>query len=712
MKKLLTFLITATISVSGVAQNLNELSQTAVWATVDDTGILPTGHESNLKSQHMELQQLIDTYQITSVVQAFPSSKKEDLLKVYQFNCNCEPEVLSRELNQISTISRAEVMPELTPFYTPDDFSLVFANDYALELINAKQAWEYSMGDTAVDIAITDTNYDLTHQELLGTVSVIDTPFYQTSYYHGTAVAITAAGNTDNAVGKSSIGSNCQLQLYNMTYNRLLTATYAGARVINASWGSCSYSSYVQDIIDEVYENGSIIVAAAGNGSTCNDPTALVYPAANNHVISVSSIGPSNNHERSIGDPSTTHQHNDSVDIVAPGYDVALTVAEGWYLTGNGTSFAAPYVSGTIGLMLSINPCLTFEEVEAILYSTAYNVDTINPNYAGLLGAGRLDAGAALAATANYSTFPAEIETVFDCNSETFSLLAVAPNHPTIISSTLWNTGENTSEITTGQSGSYKVSLTDANGCPAFATTTVVVPEPLTLNVDLFHPLCAEEATGEIHIYPAGGAAPYLMSLDGNVLASNIVTNLLAGDYLVSLMDSLGCEREQLAVIEDPDKLEVLAEIGADEMHDGSGYIDTEVKGGIYPYIYQWSTGDQTEDLSHLSVGEYTLDLIDANGCLINEKFIISDESTAGLIQHESEGVSLYPNPSNGDAITISWEKEMQTIELYAESGQLLISENPFGNSIIISNLSTGVYLVKLISTSGTVGTKKLIVSH
>ncbi len=90
------------------------------------------------------------------------------------------------------------------------------------------------------------------------------------------------------------------------------------------------------------------------------------------------------------------HTLNDKVDILAPGYDVF------WHnnvynpptpVTGNGTSCAAPAVSGTIGLMLSINDCLFPKEIESILKLTSKDVESlpINQNYVGYIGSGKLE---------------------------------------------------------------------------------------------------------------------------------------------------------------------------------------------------------------------------------------------------------------------------------------------------------------------------------
>ncbi|MFT6501178.1 MAG: hypothetical protein ACJASQ_001290 [Crocinitomicaceae bacterium] len=388
------YLMTAALFLGFCQSAFSQMTPDNIWVTFEDESALPEIVEGRLRSSNEKVQSLINTFNITSIEQALPDSKKESLLKVYDVVCLCDIDDLIREIDNDDTVlSKPEEAPNYELLSDPDDYDVQFTDDYALDLIDAKGAWDYSTGDENTIIGISDGNFFIDHEDLENEFLSINTsPTSTYFYYHGTAVATTAAGTTNNGVGKSSIGYNCKMDLVSMNYSLVLQLSYGGARVINLSWSSgCTNSPYVQSVIDEVWENGTIIVAAAGNGGTCGGPSNLVYPAANDHVIAVSSVGPSDNHERTINDSTTTHQHNSSVDICAPGYDVALTVSPGYYLTGNGTSFAAPYVTGTIGLMLSANPCLTFEEVEEILKATAVDIYGLNPSYVDQLGAGRMD---------------------------------------------------------------------------------------------------------------------------------------------------------------------------------------------------------------------------------------------------------------------------------------------------------------------------------
>jgi hypothetical protein len=371
--------------------------QSSVWGSVDNIKELKSSKKFN---------DLVNVLNINAVEQALPSSKRDDLLKVYEFSCNCDLEDLYVAMNKLSGVEGIEYAPVYEILQLPNDYYISFSNPYNLDLINAEEAWDITHGDPNLVAAVSDQNYwavpGNVHEELLGKIVHYD-PMNNSSQGHGTAVATLVAGNTNNGIGMSSIGYDIKLGLYRMNYNEVLAASYDGAKVINMSWTSgCLWNPYVEIALEEVYDNGTFMIAAAGNGSTCGGPTNLVYPAAFDKVFAVTSIGPNDNHERYIGNPNSTHQHNITVDLSAPGYDVPVTAAPGWYLYSSGTSFASPQVAGTVGLMLSVNPCLTNEEIEYILKHTSVNIDPLNPDYAGLIGAGRLNAGDAVAMAENY----------------------------------------------------------------------------------------------------------------------------------------------------------------------------------------------------------------------------------------------------------------------------------------------------------------------
>jgi hypothetical protein len=371
--------------------------QGKVWATIPIKKV-PKLVDGKLVSDDPSFKKAIDNLKIQSIKKALPSSRSLKLQQVYEITCECdEVDLYTTLTNNVQVLSGIEYAPKYQTLDIPNDYtSIISPSAYALDLINAPAAWDITHGDPSIHVAISDQNFYSNHPDLIDEIVYYDAS-NTLSQGHGTAVAITAAGATNNGLGISSIGYNTKLALYQMNFDEVLAASYAGARVINMSWtSSCDFQQYAQDVINEVYNNGTFLVASAGNGISCNGPLSLMYPSAYDHVFSVTSVGPNNNHEKIIGNPNSTHQHNPQVDLSAPGYDVLISPAPGWILFGSGTSFAAAYVTGTIGLMLAVNPNLTNDDIEEILKSSSFYVDDVNPSYAGLIGAGRLDAHAAV----------------------------------------------------------------------------------------------------------------------------------------------------------------------------------------------------------------------------------------------------------------------------------------------------------------------------
>ena len=161
----------------------------------------------------------------------------------------------------------------------------------------------------------------------------------------------------------------------------IIYAVEQGADVINLSLGSTHDSRSVRGAVEFALEQGAVLVAAVGNGDR-EEPAE--YPARYEGVISVAAT-------TEDSDKAEYSNFHTSVDISAPGNDVASSYPAGRYVTASGTSMAVPIVSGGIALMLeqdsSIDPVLVKNQLQA----TAGSLQLSNPAIDGKLGAGEVN---------------------------------------------------------------------------------------------------------------------------------------------------------------------------------------------------------------------------------------------------------------------------------------------------------------------------------
>lgn len=700
-----------------------------VWATIDNiSGLQLTTVNQELHSSDPHIQRFINELAIRTVEQALPTSRKPALLKVYEISCSCNEHELLQQVSKLSShFSNPTLAPTYEPLSVPNDYGISFPVDYALNLINAKDAWDITQGSPSVVLTISDGNYAINHEELVGKYTYITPNNQNSNYSHGTAVAITAAGRTNNGVGKSAIGYDSKLDLRAMSYSEVLTASNLGIKVVNLSWTSgCYYNSYIQQLLDEVYENGTFVIASAGNGSTCGGPNNLVYPAAHNHVFSVSSIGPSNNHQQIIGNPSSTHQHNASVDLCAPGYDVPLSIASGVYTTGNGTSFAAPFVTGTVGLMLAVNPCLKPDDIEYILKASAYDLSTANPSYIGLLGAGRLDAHAAVLMAQNYNSLNISTKQYVDCKNEkqSINLDVTGGKAPYTVQ---WEIGFEGNELTGVNPGEvYDGKVTDNAGCTSsFQVIAENIPS-FSLSADIEHVRCYGRSSGSIDVTVLGGTPGFIYQWSTGETSSSI-SNLSAGNYALSVSDKNGCKTWESFTVNEPSKL-IASAIIKSETKSAKGEIDLTISGGVSPYTYEWSNGQSSQDLTNLLKGKYSVNVIDGNNCSLFANFaiyyspysIVSAVKSAGsgattsqvmeLTDSSMENVRIFPNPST-DKMAITWEAtSLNALSIFDLNGKLVHSAvvQEEATSYQVDQLETGVYLVEMQFRDGKIERKKI----
>jgi gliding motility-associated-like protein len=357
------------------------------------------------------------------VTQAFSLPSMHNILLLEFINSKADSNVLNM-LNAIHGVEYCEFVPNYQLFATPNDPK--FSIQWNLDIINAKKAWDLETGNSSVKIAIIDDAVLLDHEDLQTKIWINpkeipvngiddDKNGYiddvngwdaanidndpnpknpSNSYFsHGTHVAGIAAGATNNSIGIASIGYACSIipVKIGLDQNSNLTNAYKGveyaiaikADVINMSWGGSVYSQTYQKLFDITNSEGIVCVAAAGNSSS----TIPMYPASYNHVISVAS-------STSLDMLSNFSNYGNTIDVIAPGSDILSTLAGGIssYGTYSGTSMASPLVAGLCGLMRSNYKNMPPDDLEVCLKSSCDNINALNPNYIGQIGAGRINA--------------------------------------------------------------------------------------------------------------------------------------------------------------------------------------------------------------------------------------------------------------------------------------------------------------------------------
>lgn len=141
------------------------------------------------------------------------------------------------------------------------------------------------------------------------------------------------------------------------------------------------------------------------------------------------------------------------------------------------------------------------------------------------------------------------------------------------------------------------------------------------------------------------------------------------------------------------------------------GSIDLSVAGGLPPYSYSWNIGADTEDLSDLEAGIYSVTITDQSGCLSQvtaEVSFISD--TEDILPEEQ--LTVYPNPSAGQFTVDLTNLNANRLSVHSLDGKLLYRKNITTDSeqaqFELNYLPAGVYLLKVAGETGMV-TQRII---
>jgi subtilisin family serine protease len=270
-----------------------------------------------------------------------------------------------------------------------------------LDAVHLKQGWSITKGSADVKVAVVDDGIEASHPMFKGRIVDAYNVFTQNNKLslgqgHGTHTAGLAAGSADYyAKGAAGVAPNCKLMPIQVFDNNqcplsaliagTMYAIHHGADVVNLSIGP-SFKGLNQlpveqqnEIAKRQFKNVEKLwarVCALAAKKNC----ILVFAAGNDDILS--SIPPENRNASAIVVaavdknlyPTDFTNYGPCSDISAPGKGIYSSYPRGDFKSFDGTSMAAPIVSGTIALMKSIKKDLTVTQARNVLYKTGSDV--------------------------------------------------------------------------------------------------------------------------------------------------------------------------------------------------------------------------------------------------------------------------------------------------------------------------------------------------
>lgn len=185
-----------------------------------------------------------------------------------------------------------------------------------------------------------------------------------------------------------------------------------------------------------------------------------------------------------------------------------------------------------------------------------------------------------------------------------------------------WSNSSTGQNLNNELSGTYTLTVTDAQNCINQITNTIGSVSNLSAQLSVRDVLCHDQANGEALAIINNGNAPYTYLWSTGEITSQI-NGLSAGNYSVEITDLFGCSVILDFTVFEPDSLYIelttstyTGGYNVSVFNGTNGYVSSSVYGGTNPYYYTWSTGETTPGITNISAGLYALTCTDINACV------------------------------------------------------------------------------------------------
>lgn len=446
-----------------------------------------------------------------------------------------------------------------------------------------------------------------------------------------------------------------------------------GEATVHATGGTAGYSyqwdaqtnNQAGTIASNLPNGDYVVIATDNNGCSASSVISIVEP------LEIQLSGTSVNAHCNLPDGSAT------VNIVVGGFTPFTYSWTGSSSTNSTTTDIAP---GTYTVQVTdLNGCQN---------STDITVDNTP------------EGTATISNTVNPSCFAS-------CDGESTVSMSGTGTPPYSYSWT--NTNNDITATATGLCGgvNYFVTVTDANGCTSPASTIVVDPPVLSLNLATLDASCFGQCSGEILATASGGTAPYsYLWDDAGAQVTQTALGLCANtNYTVTVTDANGCQITGTESLGQPSLLVLDSSVVNSHCGQLDGSACIGITGGATPYVTSWEyNGSASLCQNNISSGTYIVNVADANDCVAEISVTVKD------VEGPTASVS-----STTDASCTGFNDGQATVSVTGEALPFSYQWDAAANSQITptaSNLPVGSYTVLITDSAGCIASTSVTINE
>ena len=493
------------------------------------------------------------------------------------------------------------------------------------------------------------------------------------------SASVNAAGGTPNYIYLWNTGSTNQtinglgVGTYTVTVTDLNSCTFVTTAQVNSSLGPAISSATVSNVTCNGFSNGAIDITITGGAGT------ISYLWSNGAIT------------------------QDLSGVVAGVYTVTVTDQSSCTAIGSYTITSPPAINLSFS---SVQPgCLiSTGSISAIvsggtpgytyLWSNGFTTATITNLSAATYTVTVADNASCTASnsfTLNAATSPVislNALTNVSCNGGNDGAIDITITGGLPAFQFQWSNSATTEDISGLISGSYTVTVSDAQLCTSTSTFTVGQPAPFTIT-PFVTPASCGVANGTASVSVSGDTPPYTY-LWSTGATNAAISGLAAGSYTVTVSGFTGCTASQTINVSAGSALLVTSDsvldINCFSVLSGAIYITAA--GSSSPYQYLWNDGSILEDRTGLAAGTYTVTVTGADGCTGTASATINLPSQVS-VTFNANAASC--GQSNGSATVIPAGGLLPYTFLWSDNS----------TSSSISNVPAGIYTVTVSAASG-----------